>query len=186
MIDQTVNNAQASVAEANHDAINAILDAAETALLSAAVRHQLRGITIERWRWDQPEIVMSWVPIGGTPELGKNIRVYVQVGAPAPFTCSVASNAWLDEPLSHDTIRRHWESFADHTLDINDPDQLSDLESHWLMERIERAYDRIAESSEFVLTQAVLILPDGRSQSIDAPVHGVNGSVENEVRKAGE
>lgn len=186
MIDRTTHNAQTSFEEANNHAINVILDSAETALLGIAVKHHLHGITVERWRWDQPEIVMSWFPYGRSPDLGKNIRVFVSVGGPTPFTCSVESNAWLDEHRPDNTIVRHWENFADHTVDISDPENLTELEIRWLRERIERAYNRFSESNECVLTQAVLIFPDGRSQPIEAPLRLANGIISNEVRETEE
>ncbi len=107
MIDRASNNAQASAEDANYDAINAILDAAEGYLLGLAAEHQLREINIERWRWDQPEIAMSWSPRGGLLELGKNIRVFVSAGGSSTLMCSVESNAWVDEHQPNNSITRH-------------------------------------------------------------------------------
>lgn len=186
MIDRSFTNAQVSIEEANHHAINSILDAAESALLDVAVEHHLRGVNVERWRWDQPEVVMSWLTFGESRELDKNIRVFVGVGGAAPFTCSVESNVWLDEHRSGNKIVRHWEYFANHTLDISNPERLTELESRRLKERIERAYDRFAESEDYVLTQAVLISPDGRSQPIEAPVRVAKGIISIELPEAVE
>ncbi len=168
MIDRTFNNAQATVEEANHDAINAILHAAETALLGIAIEHQLHGVSIERWRSDQPDIVMSWSPVRGMFGLGKNIRVFVLASNPSQLTCSVESNAWFDKPQPDESIIRHWDNFSGRVLQIADPGTLTQVESQRLQTLVEHAYDRIADGSEFVLGHAVLIHPDGRSQPLEA------------------
>lgn len=178
MIDRSLTNSEASVEEREYDAINVILDAAETALLRAASEHQPREVNIERWRWDQPEIVMSWDSRGMTPDLGRNIRVYVRNADPPPYRCSVEANAWLDEPLAGNALVRHWENYVDHTLEISKPQRVTELEARWLKERVERAYERFSDDSDFVLTQAVLILPDGTAtHPVEAPLWIAQGMV---------
>ena len=170
MIERSSNSAQAILEGANYDAINAILDAVETVFLSIAVEHRLRGIETERWRWDQPEIVMSWFPVPRSTDVGKNIRIFVKMGGPTHFICAVESNAWFDEHEG-DTIVRHWGNFAGSTVNITDPRSLAALESRLLKERIDRAYDQFSSSTEIAFTQAVRLFSNGHPELIEQDVH---------------
>ena len=180
MIDRTVAQFEASFEASEFPAINAILDAAEPALLRVAAKHELREIKVERWRWDQPEIVLSWVSWGTTADLSRNIRVYVRAIGPSLYQCSVESNVWLDEPQVGNALVRHWEHYVDHTLEISEPQRMTELETRWLNERVERAYERFSPAREFFLSQAVLILPDGTSRIVDAPLRVAQGDISEE------
>lgn len=180
MSHRAVANSEGSIEEGEFAAIDAILDAAETALLRVAAGHELREIKVERWRWDQPEIVMSWISPGMTADFGRNIRVYVRDAGASLYQCSVESNVWLDELLSGNALVRHWENHFDHTLELSQPQQMTELEMRWLNERVERAFERFSPVNEFILTQAVLILPDGTSRPVDASLRVERGDISEE------
>ena len=96
------------------------------------------------------------------------------------------SNVWFDDQWADNTIVRHWENFADNTLDISNSERLSELETRWLKTRIEQAYDQFSESKEIAFSQAVLIFPDGRSQPVEATLRIAQGVFSHEGPEAAE
>jgi hypothetical protein len=57
---------------------------------------------------------------------------------------------------------------------------MTELETHWIIEQVEQAYERFSPAKEFFLTQAVLILPDGTSRPVDAPLRVAQGDISEE------
>lgn len=64
--------------------------------------------TIERWRWDEPAIGISWIDLAHD-SISKNLLCRA-LGDHAPFHFTVEINAWLDSDVAPVGIGRvrHW------------------------------------------------------------------------------
>jgi hypothetical protein len=58
------------------EALDRLLDVAEPAVHALAAEHGLRDARIDRWRWDQPEIVLFWID-RARQNVSKSIRFFV-------------------------------------------------------------------------------------------------------------
>lgn len=84
---------------------DSILGEVETHLKILATKKAIPGATLERWRWDEPDITLAW-HLG---DLGRNIHVLV-VGE-SDSSLLVEVNAWWDEDLEDGKVRvRHWDN----------------------------------------------------------------------------
>jgi hypothetical protein len=143
-----------------------ILDAAEVAMHAVASEHRLRETTFVRWRWDQPEILMSWTPLRQYPTAGKNIRVHVEPESQSLFTCTFESNAWFDERRTPDSFVRFWDHFPVGSKSRADSESVQNLEAPFIREYVERAYEAVSDTSEVRLSRAILISPDGEAHEL--------------------
>jgi hypothetical protein len=152
----------------NYDLINRVLDHAETALLRIAAQHRLSGTRVERWRWDQPEVVMAWAFAQGPERRGKNLRVSVGEFSRDNLTCNLESNVWHDQTWIDGALLRRWDHFAGDTLQIGDPGAYPEEEIQSFHQHLLPLYNKIADGKPTRLTKAVLIYPDGTTQEVAA------------------
>lgn len=89
----------------NYSAINSILDDFEKVFKDLKVNHNLSHAVIERWRWDLPNITLTWL---AEDAIWRNIHVLVDAarGAADPFIEKVEVNAWQDLQRDNRWIRR--------------------------------------------------------------------------------
>lgn len=90
----------------HYEELGRLLDVAEPALHAIAAEHGLREARLDRWRWDQPEVVLSWVD-RDRQNIAKSIRFYVDE-EDGRFRCSVEVNAWRDGPDKAGLPVRRW------------------------------------------------------------------------------
>jgi hypothetical protein len=84
--------------------IDQVLSLVESILHTVAAEHGLRQARIDRWRWDQPEIVLSWIT-QDTQNIAKSIRFDVNDEKDF-YHWSVEVNAWKDERQEGKHLRR--------------------------------------------------------------------------------
>src|SRR6266511_5894703 len=89
-----------------YEELDRLLDIAEPALHTIAAEHGLHQARVDRWRWDQPEVVLSWVD-RDRQDIGKSIRFYIDE-EDGFFLCSVECNAWRDRPDKAGRPVRRW------------------------------------------------------------------------------
>ena len=98
------------------ETIDGILDLVHRALTSLMDEYKLTGATVERWRWDQPVITLSWM---GQDQTRLNIHGVVvdangePLGVDAAATSSsmlrIEANAWRDQDIEDGKRRvRNW------------------------------------------------------------------------------
>lgn len=81
-----------------------ILSRVEEVFLDFAAQSRLRGVRIERWRWDEPDITLTWVD---PDNISRSIHAVIEQGPPSTLELEV--NAWQDEEGEEGKIRiRHW------------------------------------------------------------------------------
>jgi hypothetical protein len=158
------------------EAINLILDVAQYELLRLAANENLREIKLVRWRWDQPDVILSWRPWMES-SFGKNIRALVRDQSLQYYRITIEGNIWHDQELISGAVLRNWSHFADESMEIEDPTKISDLERTWLRARIEGAYEWIDHSKGFAFSNAVMIFPDGTRQVVQ-PSYRIGAMVE--------
>lgn len=169
MIDRSIDSTHSQLIEVEFEKVDRILDVAETAMLSVASEHRLREPQIVRWRWDQPEVLMSWSPIRQAPEVGKNIRASVVQEEQGSYRCDFESNAWFDLRESSDSFVRYWDHFPAGAIPHIDPEKTLSQETPYILEYVARAYSAVSDSDEVVLSHAV-------SNSTSGEARDVNGS----------
>jgi hypothetical protein len=163
MIERSIENEQASLVEHSFEAINRLLDECEAELLALAATHRLTNTRFTRWRWDQPDITMSWFT-GRHKLLGRNIRIAVGVEEQThELKGVVESNIWLDRELPNSGLFRHWDHFTADPFLIHIQSEVSPAEKSWIRRRIEDVYQPIASSNGFQFRNAVVIERDGGS-----------------------
>src|SRR3972149_9548053 len=72
--------------------VDKILDGVETYILKAAGFLGIVGGEIPRWRWDQPDITLTWA----TGQIGKSLHVTMEESD--KFTVEIAAWKDIDEP----------------------------------------------------------------------------------------
>lgn len=89
-----------------HKELDKILDDVEEAFLSLIIERKIRRATIERWRWDEPVITLSWV---GADDISRNAHALVEGNSPA-YSLKIEVNAWRDKDRQEGDERvRHWQ-----------------------------------------------------------------------------
>jgi hypothetical protein len=84
---------------------NEILDQVEAAFSELIGKHGLRGLSIERWRWDEPGIMLMW---SSPDNIDRNVHAVIDDDTPAPGLV-VEANAWQDQDEEEGNRRvRYW------------------------------------------------------------------------------
>jgi hypothetical protein len=161
-----MENLDPSTEPIDFELINRVLDNAETALLGIAVDHRITGARVERWRWDQPEVVMSWEFGRGPERRGKNLRVSVRAVGGHRLVCALESNVWHDRTWTDGALLRNWQHFVGSSLDIGDPGKNPEEETKAFRDLLEPLYENVAKWNPNRLSQATLIYPDGHTEMV--------------------
>lgn len=91
----------------NYEELDRILDTVEEVLLSLANEYKLKQASIERWRWDEPVITLTWV---GSDHISRNIHALITQEGFSPYKLLVEGNVWQDKDEAEGKIRvRHWQ-----------------------------------------------------------------------------
>jgi hypothetical protein len=167
VIHRTVKGNQFQLEDGEFAKIDRILDVAEAGMYSIAFKHNLREKQFQRWRWDQPELLMSWAPLRQSPGVGKNIRVLVNSETRDVFTCSFESNAWIDDRHDSEKYVRYWDHFPVGTVPKVDPQSVSSAEARTIRDYIERAYEAVSDSRDIFLSHAIRIFSSGEAETIE-------------------
>lgn len=122
--------------------LDALLRSVDPLLRALAANHRLTPGDIERWRWDEPTIVLTWEdPVH--QGIGKNIAVSIADGEPTGVL-RVEVNAWLDRTERNGTgMVRRWEHAEIDALRAT----LSTDDQPWneaLVATLQCAYQRVA------------------------------------------
>lgn len=80
--------------------VDNLLSQVEVILLKLAADYQLTGANIDRWRWDEPSIMLAWED----GDIGKSLHVTVEQNG----MMGVDINAWKDFDDPGDRRRRQW------------------------------------------------------------------------------
>lgn len=138
----------------DYERINRILNDAEGALVSMAATHRLLGTKIDRWRWDIPEVVISW----GNPhvEIGRNIRVLVQKERPLVFHCTFDVNAWQDDQFIANQTLRKWKNQTAGETDVSESKDQSDARYQEFTQLADRSYRIVSEWTLEILDQGTV------------------------------
>jgi hypothetical protein len=178
VIGGSIEGNYSSTDEVDFRKIDRILDVTETGMLAVASEHKLREPKIERWRWDKPEILMSWAPSRQFPSVGKNIRVVVKPERTDLFHLYFESNAWYDERWNPDSFTRYWDHFSVGTIPIADPKRTLEPEVQRIRDYLEKAYEKVSDSSRIRLDHAISISSNGETFSLEEKALISNDSVE--------
>jgi hypothetical protein len=91
----------------DYTAIDSILDDFQKIFKEMKVSHSSPHATIERWRWDLPQISFMWL---AEDAIWRNINVLVDTtqGIAEPIIERVEVNAWQDVQKDNRWIRRWW------------------------------------------------------------------------------
>jgi len=92
----------------NYEELDGILDTIEELFSSLAERyeHRLAQVSIERWRWDEPVITLTWV---GSDDIRRNIHALIVHEGSYPYELLLEANAWEDRDLEEGKITvRNW------------------------------------------------------------------------------
>ncbi len=80
--------------------LNDVLDVLESELTKFAAGKELHNVTIERWRWDEPCITLTWHERDQQGEgwLYKNIHFCIELPRPEHnfYSVKLEANAWAD------------------------------------------------------------------------------------------
>ena len=87
----------------NYPIIDRILDEFEGVFKEVKIKYHLPNASIERWRWDLPEIRLLWK---AQDAVWRNINVLVDTSQTEPILGSMEVNAWLDVQKNNRWIRR--------------------------------------------------------------------------------
>lgn len=109
--------------------LDKILDNVEAAYTSLVTRKNMSA-SIERWRWDQPIITLSWT---SADFISRNIHAYVREDR----ELLTEVNAWYDEDLSHNGRVRHWKHKTTDSLPIS-------ADSEQIDQAITSAFDQMS------------------------------------------
>lgn len=91
---------------ANYDELDGILNNVEQFIPPLVTQYELTQVSIERWRWDEPVITLSWV---GGDDISRNIHALVTEGSSSTYELAVEINAWQDEDREEGKVRvRNW------------------------------------------------------------------------------
>ena len=178
VINRSIEGNISSTDEVEFGKIDQILDVIERGMLAVASEHGLRGSKIERWRWEKPEILMSWAPSRQFPSVGKNIRVLVKPERTDSFHLNFESNAWYDERQKPDSFTRYWDHYATGTIHIADSKRTDEPEIQRIRDYLEKAYEKVSDSSRIRLDHAISISSNGETFSLERKAFISNDSVE--------
>lgn len=137
-----VMSSTARVEASRYEALDRLLDVAESALHAVAAEHGLREARLDRWRWDQPEVVLSWVD-RDRQNIGKSIRLYVDE-EDGFFLCTVEINAWRDELDKAGRPVRRWRHERIGSWQVRGAGEAS-ADGGRVSETTGKAYDTVAE-----------------------------------------
>jgi hypothetical protein len=89
----------------DYPTVDRILDDFNKILKALQVQYNLPDAKIERWRWDMPQISLSWL---AQDAIWRTINVLVRSDGNAQgyFTCQIEVNAWQDIREANRWIRR--------------------------------------------------------------------------------
>jgi hypothetical protein len=87
----------------NHPIVDRILDEFEGIFKEIKMKHHLPNVSIERWRWDLPEIRLLWK---AQDAIWRNINILVDTPPTDPTIGLMEVNAWLDVQKDNRWIRR--------------------------------------------------------------------------------
>jgi hypothetical protein len=133
-----------------YEELDRLLDVAEPVLHAVAAEHGLNQARVDRWRWDQPEVVLSWVD-GDRQNVAKSIRFSVDEGD-GFFLCSVEVNAWRDGPDKAGRPVRRWRHEAIGAWRVGGAEEAS-ADRGRASETLGKAYDTVAEWDARSLTK---------------------------------
>jgi hypothetical protein len=87
----------------NHPIIDRTLDEFEGIFKEIKIKYRLPNASIERWRWDLPEIRLLWK---AQDAIWRNINILVDTPPIEEAIGSLEVNAWLDVQKDNRWIRR--------------------------------------------------------------------------------
>jgi hypothetical protein len=133
-----------------YEELDRILDVAEPALHALAAVHGLHEARIDRWRWDQPEVVLSWLD-RDRQDVAKSIRFYIDEEDDL-VRCSVEVNAWRDGPDKAGRPVRKWRHEAIGAWRVRGAEEAS-ADRGRVSETLAKAFDTVAEWDARSLTK---------------------------------
>lgn len=74
------------------ESLDALLGKIESLALKLAAEQGVHGITVTRWRWDEPDITLTWLD----RDTNKSLYVRVVPTANLPGRVIIEVNAWRD------------------------------------------------------------------------------------------
>lgn len=98
--------------------IEELLNVIEPILLQRAGASGLGGTRVERWRWDEPDVTLTWTDHAG---VGKSVHAVIDT---EKSTVRLEVNAWRDKDFEDGKVRvRNWRhqtiGVANVPLDVN-------------------------------------------------------------------
>lgn len=133
----------------NYEELDGILDTVEEVFLALTVELGLKQTSIERWRWDEPVITLTWV---GSDDISRNIHALIIPEGSFPYKLLVEGNAWQDKDEVEGRIRvRKWQHVE---IDREVSPDRSELRR-----AIDKAYSKVSEwrSTEDLKGKAYLV-----------------------------
>ncbi len=127
----------------DYEKLNEILDEVQTNFALLLVQQRLRRASIERWRWDQPAITLSWI---GGDDVNRNMNALIVEHGPLPTGLSIEVNAWKDKVLDTGRMMRLWNHRATGRLSLP-------VQPNQLVELVQLAYNMVAQWSLSDLTE---------------------------------
>jgi len=116
----------------DYEEIDNILNKVEEVLLSLTSEYKLKQASIERWRWDEPVITLTWTD---SDHISRNINALIIPEGPLSYRLLVEGNAWQDTDAAEGKIRvRHW--------------QHTEIDTAWLpqpLDAIDEAYSKVSK-----------------------------------------
>jgi hypothetical protein len=147
--------------EERYDVLAEILDIVQNALVELLTSKNLRRPSIERWRWDQPVVTLSWV----APDyIDRNINAMVLHDTTNPSVLHIEANAWKDDSVGipYRSVRL-WKHLDAGDVPVSLHSKPITLDSRRLRELINVAYNTVVELGIHDLEERELInaLPTG-------------------------
>lgn len=137
----------------NYSELDAILGAVEPLLLSCAGEFKLQRTSIERWRWDEPQITLTWSARDGT-DINRSVQVSIDEKT---LATSVEITGWRDEDRDEGITRvRSWKHVV--TTSHLDPGDIAAK----LPSKLKHAFTKVASWTPKDLSQQKLISPTTR------------------------
>jgi hypothetical protein len=102
----------------DYTALDSILDDFQRVFKEMKVKYNLPHTTIERWRWDLPQISLMWL---AEDAIWRNINVLIDVtqGMAEPFVERIEVNAWQDVQKDNRWVRRWWNQIMYESIAYN-------------------------------------------------------------------
>lgn len=133
-----------------HEKVNTILKKIESLLYTLAGEKHLEVVSVTRWRWDQPEVMLVWLQ---SDNIYRNIVAHVTPEGPGYYKVDIESNAWLDKDVEHGNLKtggrvRKWKNFG-----LNNPlRQVNvtnfDQQKEKLLNQIKKYYEEVCGLKE--------------------------------------